>query len=60
MSAYRRLTNRFCSGKRFLNLGGGGGGGGGWGWGCYSKKQLSIFHVKALPENPVSMGGFYK
>ena len=27
MSAYRRLTNRFCYGKRFLNVGGLGGGG---------------------------------
>ena len=28
MSAYRRLTNRFYYGKRFLNVGGGGGDGG--------------------------------
>ena len=54
VSAYRRLTHRFCYGKRFLNVGGGGGGGG------YSRKQLPIFQVKALPENPVSMEGLYK
>ena len=59
MSAYRRLTNRFCYGKRYLKVGGGGGGGGGE-WGCYSRKQLSIFQVEALPENSVSMEGFYK
>ena len=36
------------------------GGGGGEGWGCYSRKQLSIFQVEALPENPVGMEVFYK
>ena len=42
--------------KFVLNVGGGGG----EGWGCYSRKQLSIFQVEVLPENPVSMEGFYK
>ena len=47
MSAYRRLTNRFCYGKRFLNVGGGGGCGG-WGVGVLFKKATIHFS-----ENPV-------
>ena len=53
MSAYPRLTNRFCYGQCFLNVAGGG-------WGCYSRKQLSIFQVGTLPDNPVSVEEFYK
>ena len=54
VSAYQRLTNRFCHGKSFLERWGGGGGGGS---GCYSRKQLSIFQVEGFPENPVPGGG---
>ena len=54
VSAYRRLTNRFCYGKRFLNVGEGGGGGD-----VMQESNLSIFQVGTLPENLVSTEEFY-
>ena len=59
VSAYRRLTNRFCYGKRFLNVGGGGGGGGG-GMGVLFKKATIHFPSGGIAREPVSMEGFYK
>ena len=51
MSAYRRLTNRFCYGKRFLNVGGGGGGGGG-GMGVLFKKATIHFSSGGIAREP--------